>query len=51
MMSAVTMPTILSNGHVNGKLENGLNGYRKNGYVKQELSDSAVSILIMNRFF
>lgn len=30
------MTTTLTNGHVNGKLENGLNGYRKNGYVTQE---------------
>ncbi|KAJ0181345.1 hypothetical protein K1T71_003430 [Dendrolimus kikuchii] len=35
------MTTTLSNGHVNGKVENGLNGYRKNGYMKQELSDAA----------
>lgn len=42
-MSAVTVTTTLTNGHVpNGKLETELNGYRKNGYVKKEL-ESPVS--------
>lgn len=36
-MSAVTITTTITNGHVpNGKLETGINGIRKNGYVKQE---------------
>ncbi|XP_045454186.1 choline-phosphate cytidylyltransferase A-like [Melitaea cinxia] len=41
MMSALTMTTTLTNGHHNGKLETGLNGYRKNGYVKPEISNSS----------
>ncbi|XP_047536195.1 choline-phosphate cytidylyltransferase A-like isoform X2 [Vanessa atalanta] len=41
MMSALTMTTTLTNGHHNGKLETGLNGYRKNGYVKPEILDSS----------
>ncbi|CAH0722843.1 unnamed protein product, partial [Brenthis ino] len=40
-MSALTMTTTLTNGHLNGKLENGLNGYRKNGYVKSEMPGSS----------
>ncbi|CAH0406112.1 unnamed protein product [Chilo suppressalis] len=36
-MSAVTITTTLTNGHVpNGKLETGINGYRKNGCIKPE---------------
>lgn len=36
-MSAVTLTTTITNGRVpNGKLETGINGYRKNGYVKPE---------------
>lgn len=35
-MSALTVTTTLTNGHVKGKLDTTLNGYRKNGYVKPE---------------
>lgn len=36
-MSAVTtVTTTLTNGHMNGKLETNLNGYRKNGFVKAD---------------
>lgn len=54
-MASITLTTTLtnghSNGHVNGKLENGLNGYRKNGYVKKEQpSTSAVSITLKFNF-
>lgn len=48
-MSAITVTTTLTNGHKNGKLENGLKGYRKNGYTKQESMDSAVSTYKNNR--
>ncbi|KAH9643577.1 hypothetical protein HF086_011358 [Spodoptera exigua] len=39
MMSAFTITTTLTNGHghVNGQLEPALNGYRKNGFVKQDI--------------
>ncbi|XP_028039953.1 choline-phosphate cytidylyltransferase B-like isoform X2 [Bombyx mandarina] len=39
MMSSVVMPP-LTNGHTNGKLENSLNGYKKNGYVNHECTES-----------
>lgn len=41
MMSAFTITTTLTNGHghVNGQLEPALNGYRKNGFVKQDIVD------------
>lgn len=45
-MSALTITTTLTNGHVNGQLEKGLNGYRKNGYIKQEPTNHHVSIHI-----
>ncbi|KAL0849920.1 hypothetical protein ABMA28_011848 [Loxostege sticticalis] len=42
-MSAVTVTTTLTNGHVpNGKLETELNGYRKNGFVKKELESPSL---------
>lgn len=48
MMSALTITTTLTNGHghVNGQLDTGLNGYRKNGFVKQEIIDRTVSTYI-----
>lgn len=39
MMSSAVMPP-LTNGHTNGKLENSLNGYKKNGYVNHECTES-----------
>ncbi|CAH0747151.1 unnamed protein product [Diatraea saccharalis] len=45
MMSAVTITTTLTNGHVpNGKLETGLNGYRKNGCIKPELESVSLRL-------
>ncbi|XP_053600760.1 choline-phosphate cytidylyltransferase A-like isoform X2 [Plodia interpunctella] len=40
-MTSLTLTTTLTNGHIsNGKLDTSLNGYRKNGYSKQEPTES-----------
>lgn len=44
MMSSLTLTTTLTNGQLNGKLENGTKGYRKNGYVKSEMPGSSSSL-------
>lgn len=49
MMSSAVMPP-LTNGHTNGKLENSLNGYKKNGYVNHECTESVVSAFFYINF-
>lgn len=44
-MATMTVTTTLTNGHLNGKIENGMNGYRKNGYINHDQPESVVSTI------